>query len=60
MKAKLFYHSNCKPFSQFEKDINLWLNQNQNIEVVSTNRTDNSYIILYQEMSVGNDADEVD
>lgn len=60
MKVKIFYHDSCKLFAQFENDINTWLDNNQNIEVISTNRTNSSYIILYQEMSVGNDADEVD
>lgn len=60
MKVKIFYHDSCKLFPRFENDINGWLSNNQNIEVVSTNRTDRSYIILYKEMDIGNDANEVD
>ena len=60
MRVKIFYHSNCKPFIQFETDINLWLSDHQNIEIISTDRTSNSYTILYKESDAGNDADEVD
>ena len=60
MRVKVFHHSSCKTNAQFETDINLWLMDHKNIEVISTDRTNNSYIILYKESDVGNDADEVD
>lgn len=60
MKVKLFYQSSCTSFKQFENTINSWLDNNQNIEIVSTDRTGNSYIILYRELNIGSDSDEVD
>jgi hypothetical protein len=60
MKLKLFYQSSCTSFEEFECSINDWLNNHQNIEIVSTNRTGNSYTILYKELNIGSDSDEVD
>lgn len=60
MKVKLFFHDSCKTFTNFEATINIWLADNPNIEVISTDRTSNSYIILYKTIEVGNDNDEVD
>jgi hypothetical protein len=56
----MFYQVDCKSFEQFEIEINLWLEDHQNIDIISTNRTANSYIILYKESDVGNDSNEVD
>lgn len=60
MKVKIFYHDPSKIFAEFETSINIWLSDYSNIEVISTNRTSNSYTILYKERDVGNDSDEVD
>lgn len=50
MKAKMFYNANIK---FLEHDINTWLSQNSNIEIVSTNSFASvgalGYIILYRE-----------
>lgn len=50
MKAKMFYSPNTKAL---EKDINTWLSQNSNIDIVSTNSFASvgalGYIILYRE-----------
>lgn len=44
--------------------INDWLQHNPDIEIISTNSFANhdgwGYIILYEEIGVGNDADEID
>lgn len=60
MKVKLFYHDTCKTFSDFEAIINLWLVDNPNIQIFSTDRTSNSYMVLYETIEEGNDYDEVD
>lgn len=60
MRVKIFYHDSCKLFAEFEATINIWLADNPNIEIISTDRTINSYTILYRIIEVGNDSDEVD
>lgn len=49
MKAKIFYRPNTKAL---EKDINQWLSQNSNIDIISTDFFGIralGYIILYKE-----------
>lgn len=60
MRVKLFYHDGCKTFTAFEATINIWLEDNPNIQIFSTDRTSNSYIILYETIDKGSDNDEVD
>jgi hypothetical protein len=60
VRIKIFYHDSCKTFEQFQTDINLWLMEHEDIEIISADRIPGSYSILYKEMSVGNDSDEVD
>jgi hypothetical protein len=57
MKVKIFLLLN--PTSS-EQHINRWLQDHQNIDVISVKVTDNQYIILYKEINKGSDADEVD
>jgi hypothetical protein len=54
MKVKIFYHDSCKLCDQFQSEINLWLAENS-IEVISTNRTPNTYTILYKERKETNE-----
>jgi hypothetical protein len=54
MKVKIFYHDSCKLCDQFQAEINLWLAENS-IEVISTNRTPNTYTILYKERKETNE-----
>lgn len=61
MRVKIFCRNTCKTSSEFEFDINAWLSQQPDIEIISTNVTHGgSYIILYKTKETQGVCDEVD
>lgn len=59
MKVKFFP---IMSVSSGEQSINNWLSKNTNIEIVSVNAMsyNNTLVIVYKELDIGSDSDEVD
>lgn len=59
-KVQIFYKNPSNTFSEYQFDINVWLIQNSNIEIISTNVIGSAYIILYKEQESMDALNEVD